>query len=118
MIRALLAIVLGWLAFRLRRPAVDLVVPVRVQEFRPGGWFEVYLSEWMEYFDIDDRDHVTSGIVKGADSGDFIWCTVTPEWDRDWFNAHGRSFPRKWVHFSVLVDVVGEPDTPVTLPGL
>ena len=119
MLRSIVSIVAGWMAMNcIRRWREDPQEELKDVALVPGSWYEVYLNDWMEFFDIDDRDLVTSGIVTGQESGDYIWATETPEWDRDWFNDHGRRFPRKWVHFSALENVDGEPGSPVRLPGL
>jgi hypothetical protein len=102
----------------LRRNKFETPLDVLEWKIKPGPWFEYYVRDWMEYHKIYDRDSVTSGIVYGAVSGDYIWATNTPEWDRDWFNMHGVEYPRKWVLFEVVESFDGEPGSPVLLPGL
>lgn len=87
-------------------------------DLRPGPWFESYLCDWMLAFNVWHPDHATSGIARGAESGDYIWATATPEWDLHWFNAHGWKFPRKWVSFEYLASSEGEPGGPCMLRGL
>lgn len=96
-----------------QRPTVYEDFPVR-----PGPWFKEYLNDWMEAFDIDDTQRVTSGIATGEISGDYIWVTETPEWDRAWFNERGYRFPRKWVPYRFLLDSIGMPGGPCLLRGL
>lgn len=94
--------------------------PNTLPEFnvQPGPWFKKYLNDWMEAFDVDTRRAVTSGIVTGQVSGDYIWVTNTPEWDRDWFEENGFSFPSKWVRYECMNMVVGEDGGPALMPGL
>lgn len=88
-------------------------------DLKPGAWFEVYLMDWMSAHSVNDPDDATSGIAKGADSGDWIWATATPEWDMGWFNSHGWRFPRKWVPFYYLsMSMPGEAGDTLLLRGL
>lgn len=91
-----------------------------MQDFdvQPGPWFKKYMNDWMEAFDVDDRQMVTSGIVTGEDSGDYIWVSATPEWDQQWFSEHGYNFPQKWIHYKFMDWVVGENGGPALMPGL
>lgn len=93
---------------------------LREFELLPGAWFKVYLSDWMEAHDIDDHSLATSGIARGDETNDYIWATETPEWDRDWFNSHGWTFPRKWVpyHFLHIAAVDGDTGDYLRLRGL
>lgn len=97
---------------------IEIVGTLSDFDLRPGSWFKVYLSDWMEAFDITEVDEVTSGICRGAESGDYIWATATPEWDQLWFNQHGWRFPRKWVPFHYLATAEGEPGDTCKLRGL
>jgi len=92
--------------------------PLRDFIVTPGPWFKKYMNDWMEAFDIDDRQQCTSGIVTGEDSGQYIWVTATPEWDVLWFKEHGFRFPRKWVPYKCMDLVVGEDGGPAMMPGL
>lgn len=87
-------------------------------DLQPGPWFKYYLSDWMEDHGVTETENAKSGIVTGAETGDYIWVTDTPEWDREWFNDKGFRFPRKWVPFSLMFAVIGEPGDPAKLPGL
>lgn len=85
---------------------------------RPGPWFKKYINDFMEAFDVDEQQMVTSGIVTGEESGEYIWVTATPEWDVLWFKEHGYRFPRRWVPYKCMDLVVGEDGGPAMLPGL
>lgn len=87
-------------------------------DLAPGPWFQAYLYDWMKAHGTLDPTDATSGIARGAESGDFIWATATPEWDRDWFHSHGWHFPAKWVPFYYLATSEGEPGDACTLRGL
>lgn len=87
-------------------------------DVQPGPWFQAYLADWMIAHDLSDPDLATSGLARGMTSGDYIWVTETPEWDRGWFNAHGWEFPAKWVPFQYLAMAEGEPGGPCYLRGL
>lgn len=87
-------------------------------DVRPGSWFKAYLCDWMLAHNVIHPDDVTSGIAMGAESGDYIWATATPDWDKGWFNSHGWRFPRKWVPFYYLATSEGEPGDPCKLRGL
>jgi hypothetical protein len=91
-----------------------------VSEFwlHPGPWFEDYLTTWMIEHGVDDPLDATSGIAIGSESGDYIWATATPDWDRDWFKSRGWSFPRKWVPFHYLHSAEGDPGDSCRLRGL
>jgi len=102
----------------LRRNRIQSPLDVLGWELKPGAWFEYYVHDWMAHHKVYDRDSITSGIVHGEVTGDYIWATSTPEWDRDWFNMHGVEYPRKWVPFQFVLDMDGEPGSPVILPGL
>lgn len=84
----------------------------------PGPWFKFYLHDWMEAHGVKNSDDAMSGIVTGEKTGEYIWVTQTPEWDRKWFNDKGFRFPRKWVPFTMMQFVTGEPGDPAKLPGL
>lgn len=94
------------------------IKPLHDFDLAPGPWFQAYLFDWMKAHGTLDPNDATSGIAKGAASGDFIWATATPEWDRDWFHAHGWRFPPKWVPFQYLATSEGEPGDACTLRGL
>lgn len=95
-----------------------LEIPLMEFDLHPGPWFQCYLIDWMVAHNVTDPDKATSGIAKGAESGDYIWATATPEWDRDWFNSHGWEFPAKWVPFYYLGNSIGDPGGPCQLAGL
>lgn len=121
MIRRIAAAVsAAWIAFSLTRQVqqIDLIPPLRDFDLQPGNWFQAYLCDWMLDHNITDVQDVTSGIARGAESGDCIWVTSTPEWDEKWFNAHGWKFPQRWVPFHYLADCGGEPGGPCELRGL
>lgn len=101
-------------------PFYEMDDKLREFELLPGDWFKVYLSDWMEAHDIDDQSLATSGIARGDETNDYIWATATPEWDRDWFNSHGWTFPRKWVpyYFLHVAAVEGGPGDYLRLRGL
>lgn len=91
-----------------------------LQEFdlKPGVWFQTYLVDWMIAHEVSQRADVPSGMAQGALSGAYIWLTATPEWDREWFNAHGWKFPSRWVPFTYLDYSTGQPGETCKLPGL
>ena len=97
---------------------IELIPVLEDFDLKPGAWFQVYLCDWMLAHNIIDPEHVTSGIARGAESGDYIWATATPEWDNGWFNSHGWRFPQKWVPFHYLATSEGEPGDPCQLRGL
>lgn len=78
----------------------------------PGAWFREYTADFIEHFDIT-QEEMTSAVIEGTHG--YIWTTQTPEWDRDWFERHGYSFPKRWVPFEILEDYYGPPGTPVRL---
>lgn len=108
----------GWLGRKRRNQdqiPPDLLAPLNIE---PGPWFRSYLSDWMTAHGAPYKDNVTSGIVTGEISGEYIWVTATPEWDRDWFNARGFQFPSKWIEYKYMDRVVGEDGGSALMPGL
>jgi len=87
-------------------------------DLKPGDWFGGYLSDWMDAHNVTDQDSVTSGIAIGDETDEYIWATATPEWDAEWFHAHGYRFPRRWVPFYFLGFAEGEPGDDCRLRGL
>lgn len=85
---------------------------------KPGPWFQSYLAEWKEDHGIYHNEYCTSGIVTGEVTGDYIWVTATPEWDRDWFASRGFQFPAKWIEYKHMDKVVGEEGSSALMPGL
>jgi hypothetical protein len=105
--RFLIAVAAGLLAF------LDALIPAEPQsicecplcqegDIEPGDWFVDYVSDWKADHDIEDDDDVTSGIIFGKVTGRPVWATATPEWDQEWFSAHGMKFPTRWVPFFFL----------------
>lgn len=92
--------------------------PLRDFPLEPGAWFRFYLSDWMTDHEVTDPDNVTSGIAVGADTGEYIWATATPEWDAEWFADRGYRFPQRWVPFYFLGFSEGEPGDECRLRGL
>lgn len=91
-------------------------VPVNLE---PGSWFEDYVADWSGAHGVEDPEDVTSGFAVGAVSGDWVWVTNTPEWDRDWLEARGSRFPDKWVPFEFLDSALPSGSAEVVLlPGL
>jgi hypothetical protein len=89
------------------------------QPIAPGRWFTSYLRDWMKSHEITDEDDATSGLVLGAESGEWIWVTNTPEWDRGWFEERGVGFPARWVPYAALEDLEPHDDgDTIRLPGL
>lgn len=120
-IAAALAAVVVILAMAPRRAEPDEYEPeepLRDFPLQPGRWFGFYLSEWMNAHEVTDQDSVTSGIAVGAETGEYIWATATPEWDAEWFASRGYRFPRRWVPFYFLGFSEGEPGDECRLRGL
>ena len=105
----------GWLGRKKQEPEPIPLIPL---DIRPGPWFRSYLSDWMDAHGAVYKDHVTSGIVTGELTGEYIWVTATPEWDRDWFNARGFEFPHRWIEYKYMDRVVGEDGGSALMPGL
>lgn len=101
-----------------REEEIWLDLPLAEFDLRPGPWYQCYLIDWMLAHNVTNPDAATSGIAKGAESGEFIWATATPEWDLGWFNSHGWKFPEKWIPFEYLDYATGEPGGPCEIEGL
>ncbi|AJD82147.1 hypothetical protein COSMO_75 [Mycobacterium phage Cosmo] len=60
----------------------------------PGWWIE-YENAWVNQFSREDTAHMGSWVR--AKQGYWVWVTDTPQFDRDFFDAHGFKFPPKWI---------------------
>lgn len=83
---------------------------------KPGPWFMEYASDWGRHFGVKQdelNDKITSCLTEGTNG--YVFCTETPEWDREWFNKRGWQFPSRWVAFSILEDYWGTPGQAVRL---
>lgn len=80
----------------------------KLKEFplEPGAWFMDYSAEYGRHFNIKPEEVTKrSAIVEGTQG--FVWCTQTPEYDREWFNKRGYDFPNRWLPYAALKDYVG-----------
>jgi hypothetical protein len=68
-------------------------------DLTPGAWYCYYLGDYLT--DFPDEQYTKACPVQWTD-GEFVWATDTPEWDRDWFNAHGWEFPARWIPYEQL----------------
>lgn len=120
MIKKLFAAVSAVLLIRsiVRQTESIEIEPLQDFDLAPGPWFQTYLFDWMRHHRVLDPNEATSGIARGAETGNYIWATATPEWDLEWFNSHGWRFPARWVPFHFLATAEGEPGDPCKLRGL
>lgn len=68
-------------------------------DLTPGAWLCYYLGDYLVAHPGEKT--VKSSVIELA-SGEFVWATETPEWDRDWFEARGFNFPERWTLYSSL----------------
>ncbi|WP_131822701.1 hypothetical protein [Mycobacteroides chelonae] len=86
------------LAWVLRKLAI-IFGELQEPDLTPGAWFCYYLGDYLVAH--PNEKTVKSSVVE-LSTGEFVWATETPEWDRDWFEARGFNFPERWTLYSSL----------------
>ncbi|WP_099021238.1 hypothetical protein [Mycolicibacterium palauense] len=105
MVKKLIATVLGAVAAFfahnfLRRWVLDRDHDGLVEiDLKPGAWYCDYMGDYMREF--GEEVNVRTSVAMMPD-GEYAWATATPEWDQEWFEAHGWEFPRRWFPYSHL----------------